>query len=364
MKFPETFNVLHDGIARGDHFGGHIYVSQKRDILLDEPFGFSDIEKQESYPDKALMLWRSAGKPITAASVAYFLSRGQLSLEQPVADFIPEFSTNGKNNIQIKHLLNHTAGIRHADKISEAQSWDSIIQFICDIVPEPDWDPGVRAGYHIAGTWYLLGEICQRLAKSNDYSSWVKRTILEPLGMSDSYIGIPNNEWTSISSRIQPIFITSLKEASPHPYLDNQQSCCGCRPGGNARGPIRDLARFYEFMLGWTADLPELREALQGFIKPSRSLGMMDETFRHKMDWGSGFMLNSIQYGEMAPYGFGKHAGQRSFGHGGAQCSCGFADPENDIVVVWAFNGMPGEIRHNKRVRELNTAIYSDLGFK
>ena len=81
------------------------------------------------------------------------------------------------------------------------------------------------------------------------------------------------------------------------------------------------------------------------------------------MDWGLGFILNSNRYGaETTPYGYGLHASEDAYGHGGRESSSAFADPTHDLVVIVIFNGMPGEPRHNQRVRDFNTAVYEDLG--
>ena len=90
---------------------------------------------------------------------------------------------------------------------------------------------------------------------------------------------------------------------------------------------------------------------------------MFDETFRHKVDWGLGFILDSNRYGAATlPYGFGLHASADTFGHGGQQSSADFADPGHGLAVAVIANGTPGEPRHNKRARELHTTIYEDLG--
>jgi CubicO group peptidase (beta-lactamase class C family) len=92
-------------------------------------------------------------------------------------------------------------------------------------------------------------------------------------------------------------------------------------------------------------------------------VGVFDDTFRHPLDWGFGFHIDSNRYGkETTPYGYGRFCSDTTFGHSGSQSSCAFADPENDLVVAWVCNGMPGEIRHQRRARELNSAIYQDLG--
>jgi CubicO group peptidase (beta-lactamase class C family) len=82
--------------------------------------------------------------------------------------------------------------------------------------------------------------------------------------------------------------------------------------------------------------------------------GMMDETFGIVIDWGLGFIIEAIAYG--------RHASPRTFGHGGAQSSVGFCDPEHGVVVALLTNGMPGHARHYPRFEAIATAIYEDLG--
>jgi CubicO group peptidase (beta-lactamase class C family) len=90
--------------------------------------------------------------------------------------------------------------------------------------------------------------------------------------------------------------------------------------------------------------------------------GVFDDTFQHVLDWGFGFCINSNRHGrETVPYGYGRFCSEETFGHSGAQSSCAFADPAHNLVVAWAFNGMPGERRHQLRARDLNSAIYQDL---
>ena len=89
---------------------------------------------------------------------------------------------------------------------------------------------------------------------------------------------------------------------------------------------------------------------------------MFDLTFKAQIDWGLGFLLNSPRPDAELPYGYGVYASPRTFGHGGAQSSGGFCDPERGLVVAYVFNGMPGEARHHERRKELVAAVYEDLG--
>ena len=92
-------------------------------------------------------------------------------------------------------------------------------------------------------------------------------------------------------------------------------------------------------------------------------VGMFDHTFRHVLDFGLGFIINSSMYGkETVPYGYGDHASPRAFGHSGAQSACAFADPEHRLVVAWVCNGQTSEPKHPQRQRAITNAIYEDLG--
>lgn len=358
--------ALESGIESGDHFGGQIYISRKGEVIVDSSFGFNSPTIDQDFEPETLMLWRSAGKPLTAVGIASLLNQNKISFDTPVVDVIPEFTGPGKEDVTIRHLLSHTAGMRLADKLSESLPWNDMIQRICQTPIEESWDLSQSAGYHIAGTWYLLGEICLRITNTSSFSQWIRDQVLLPLGMLDTYIGIPETQWEEgLSQRISPIYLTSTNPPSSHPYLDSKASCCGCRPGGNTRGPANDLGRFYEWCLNPSSGPEHLSSTMPALIQNARHPGLFDQTFRHKMDWGLGFMVNSSRYGKLTvPYGFGQYASLDTFGHGGAQCSCGFADPEHQLVVVWILNGMPGEIRHQKRVRAINDAIYADLNLE
>jgi CubicO group peptidase (beta-lactamase class C family) len=101
--------------------------------------------------------------------------------------------------------------------------------------------------------------------------------------------------------------------------------------------------------------------SVEEMISPQRT-GMFDETFQHVIDWGLGLILDSKQYDdEPVPYGYGPYSSSRTFGHGGSQSSVGFADPESELVAAVVFNGMPGEARHQARIRSVLTALYEDL---
>ena len=365
-SFPKSLTVLQRGLEERLHAGAQLYVSRDNRVLADVAIG----ESSEGIPMSVdtLMLWRSSTKPIVAVAIALLVERGRLSLTEPVARWIPEFAVHGKERIQLEHLLTHTAGLRSADlSLNETMEWNAALNVIIESRPEPRTGPGAQAGYHLNSTWYLLGEIIRRV-DGRDCGRFVREEVFEPLHMNDCWIGMTPKQYREYGRRIGAMHVREDGVLQPHPFLDSEKACSLCQPGSNGRGPIRELGKFYEHLLTARTQHSDSRTSI---LKPETAerwtsrqrVGMTDQTFRHQIDWGYGFIIDSNRYGkETVPYGYGRLCSESTFGHSGSQSSCAFADPEHDLVVAWVCNGMPGEAAHQRRARELNSAIYEDLG--
>lgn len=355
---PLTQAVLEQGIADGLHLGAQLYVSQHGKTLAHLAVG--ERRPGEPMTPDTLLLWLSAGKPITALAIAQWIDAGEIRLDDPLARFVPEFAAAGKEGISIRHVLTHTGGFSAGDALPDSLPWAEMIQGICAVAPDPGSTPGSVAAYQPQAGWYMLAEIVQRLS-ARPYPEYIRDAVLRPLGLNDTWLGLPPSRFAAYGPRIGTTYTTFPNPASPHPYWDSPERCAVCRPGGNTRGPLSDLGRFYEALLDGGRGI--IREStLHEFTRRHR-VGRFDRTFRHTVDMGLGFILNSSVYGpESVPYGYGTHAGPDTFGHSGAQSSCGFADPATGWVVAWMCNGLPGEVRHHRRQRALHQALYQDLG--
>ena len=361
--------VLQRGIGQGLHSGAQLYISVQGEEIASLAIGES--RPGVAMTAESLNLWLSSTKPIAAVAIAQLWERGLLELDDPVARSIPEFAQNGKEGITIRHLLTHTGGFR-APPRSQEEPWEKIIAEMCAARLEPGWVPGHKAGYHPASSWYILGEIVRRL-DGRGYSQYVREMIFEPIGMRDSWIGMPRETFQSYGDRIAPMHDTTRQ---PPAALDAEKIATSCRPGSGGWGPIRELGKFYEMLMNRTSSFghsslirhsdfvirhsPLSPQAIEAITARHRT-GMFDATFKTPIDWGLGFLLNSPQPQPELPYGYGPQASPRTFGHGGAQSSGAFCDPERGLVVAYVFNGMPGEDRHHERRKSLLAAIEEDL---
>lgn len=362
-RLPGARAALEQGIREGLHLGAQIYVSLRGEAVADAAVG-EDRPGVPLTPDY-LMLWLSSTKPVAAVALAMLWERGRLEPDDPVALHIPEFAANGKERITLRHLLTHTAGIRMLDVGWPQLPWEEIVARICAMKPEPRWVPGQKAGYHQASSWFILGEVIRRV-DGRAFSAFVREEVFVPLGMADSWIGMPPERYRFYkeSGRIGAMWNTEVSPPAPHGW-DSEARCVTTHPGGNGYGPLRELGRFYEMLLGQGALAgrrivsPQTVEALTA----RHRAGVMDATFKHVLDWGLGFIVNSAQYGaETVPYGYGHHASARTFGHSGYRSSTGFADPESGLAVALAFNGTPANDAHERRIRAVVDAVFEDLG--
>ena len=392
MDLSLTQSVARSGFENGLHSGVQIYVSRgaggtvSSEAVSSEavstgavssgavsseavPFEFADLvigERAEGLPmeQDSLNIWLSSTKPVTAVAFALLWQRGDCDLDDKVARFVPEFAAQGKGEITLRHILTHTGGIRMLNIGWPEASWEEIIDTICRHRPEPRWEPGEKAGYHMASSWFVLGEVVARIAGER-FDRFVRREVLEPCGMHDSWIGMPEDRFAAYGDRIAHMYGTEKGQKILRRWHE-APSVVGCSPGGNGRGPIRDLGKFYEMLLrkGLTADGQRLLtpQTVEALTTPQR-VGMQDQTFKQKLDWGLGFIVDSKHYGEqLVAYGYGASASRRTFGHSGFQSSTGFADPKYDLVVAMVANGQPGEPAHTRRFKELAEAVYADLG--
>ena len=361
LQFPRTMGVIREGIERGLHTGCQFYISRRGLVLADAGIGSSSPETPMT-PDTA-NVWLSSGKPVTAAAILQQWEQGRLRLDDTISRFIPEFQDGGKDGITIRHVLTHTCGIRNVETGWPDVPWDETLRRICAATVEEDWIVGRTAGYHTTSSWFLLGEILSRLT-GRPFAEALRFELLEPLGVLKTKAALTPDEHALHARSLGRIY---AREQNDLKLLDWHElpKCTMASPGASLRGPIRELGQFYEMLLneGQTPRGRILSPQTVDAMTARHRVGEFDLTLAHVVDFGLGVILDSNRYGiETVPYGYGRFCSPRTFGHGGAQSSQGWCDPEAGLVVAYFFNGRPGEAQHNRRARKFNEAVFADLG--
>ncbi len=362
-RWPRLVAVLERGIAAGEQLGGQLYVEQGGEIRADA--GFGEARPGEPMGRERSMFWLSASKPIAAVAVAQLWERGLLHLDDPVARHLPEFAAGGKESVTIRHLLTHTAGLRMLDTGWPDLGRDGIVARIAARRIEPGWVPGRKAGYHLASTWFILGELVRRL-DGRPFERYAREAVLEPIGATTCRFAVDAAQLEGVRATLAPAWRIAAEGPVELTEWMSEARLIVCSPGASGLGPMRELARLYRVLLAG-GNLPDgrrlLGETTVEAMTARHRVGLLDHTFRTRLDWGLGLIVNSAHYGDPAvPYGYGPHAGARTYGHSGARSTVAFADPDHALVVALGVNGLMEDRPHRERFERLLGALYEDLG--
>jgi CubicO group peptidase (beta-lactamase class C family) len=331
---------LERGIALGWHTGAQLYAWMDGQSLVDVAIG----EARPGVPmtTSTIVEWASATKPVTCAAAALLWQRGLFDLDDLVCRHIPEFAANGKGAVTIRHLLTHTGGL--TDPVQDVMPWDEAVAAVCRAPLMDGWVPGRRTAYNSVGMW-AVAALVVRLS-GRPFAEFVRTEIFEPLGLRDSWIGMPVEVYRAYGDRFAAV--PGNAETGTEAWVT------WGRPTGGGHGPIGDLGRIYAALLERRLLAPPVIEAMTA----RHQCGVYDERLRATVDRGLGFMLGSSYPG----HSFGPHASRRAFGHGGRDWCQALADPEYRLAVAVYWNGRPDDAAHGERQPALLGALYEDLG--
>ena len=202
--------------------------------------GVADPATNRPYGESTLQLVFSTTKGATAACANLLMQRGQLDIDAPVVTYWPEFGTAGKENIPVRWLLCHKAGLPIIDKplsLAEVLEWDPVVAALS--VQEPVWEPGTAHGYHALTYGWLVGEVVRRV-DGRSLGTFFAEEIAEPLGL-EFWIGLPESQ----EHRVAPL-IGSLIPVGEAPneelraLLDAvHRTRLAARPGADSQRCVR-----------------------------------------------------------------------------------------------------------------------------
>ncbi len=155
--------------------------------------GFVDEAHSAPWREDTLTNVWSTTKTMTFLCALMLADRGELDFYAPVAEYWPEFAAAGKEQVQVRHLMGHTAGLAGWTEPLQPEQladWDRCTSLLA--AQEPWWEPGTASGYHAVTQGYLIGEVVRRIT-GETIGSWFAREVAAPLG-ADFHIGLPESE--------------------------------------------------------------------------------------------------------------------------------------------------------------------------
>jgi CubicO group peptidase (beta-lactamase class C family) len=281
----------------------------------------------------ALFWLFSASKPYVAVVIHQLVEARLLHLDDAVAAYWPEFAQNGKREITVRHVLRHRSGVSNAGSylgdVRAMSDWDRSLQRIEETRPRR---PIGTVAYSPLAFGFILGQVAQRCS-GRPIEELVRRSVLEPLAVADTYLGLPAEQW----DRHVPIRAAGPVGPIIQSVVNRRSTRAAVVPAAGISTTARDLAAFYHALaqggIGPAGRL--LRpESLAVAVEPT-SEGEYDPVARAQIRWSQGFQLGGPRSIPGAFSSLGATSNPRTFGHNGGNCCIGWADPDRRIAYAY-----------------------------
>jgi CubicO group peptidase (beta-lactamase class C family) len=387
--FEEVEEEFRKNFTERREVGAACAIYHKGDKVVDLWGGFRDPKTSAPWEEDTLVLVFSATKGIGAMTIAVAHSRGLLDYDEAVAAYWPEFAQQGKENITVRQLLSHQAGLSAIDERLDLETVTDLDRLAKMLARQrPAWPPGSAHGYHMWSIgWYMSALIRQVDPQRRSLGRFFRDEIAEPLGI-EFYIGLPVSIPDSRIANIIPIDpIRGLLTVTKHPYLRralnplrlksitsrtvwnprgltnhsnmNRRDFLGIEiPSENGIGQVRGIAKAYSVFATGGKELKLRNGTMEAITAPAipPPSGLRDEVM---------LVDNSFWLGFNRPFhGFRFGTSDKAFGFAGASGALAFADPDAEVGYAYARNKIDTYGPGDPREKALREAFYRCLARK
>lgn len=186
------FGAVKDAFAanfeRAGDVGASCAVVYQGQMVADLWGGTLDEAGTTPWEEDTIINVFSSTKTMSCLSLLVLVSRGLVDVDKPVSTYWPEFAQGGKEQVLVRHLLAHTAGLAAWDErleTADLYDWDKVVGLLAEQAPW--WEPGTKSGYHAITQGYLVGEVVRRV-DGRSVGTFFAEEIAGPLG-ADFHIG-------------------------------------------------------------------------------------------------------------------------------------------------------------------------------
>lgn len=186
IKLKNALSLVDHEVGHNNIPGGTILIARKGKIVAEHAAGWAEITEAIKRPMELSTIFDLASLTkvmATLPAVLMLMEQGYIRLKDPVSYYLPEFASNGKEGVTVKHLLTHISGLP-AHRALYNQGWDKeqILQYIWN--QSLEYPAGSKMVYSDLG-FITLGAIVEKVT-GIALKQWAKRELYEPLGMTDT----------------------------------------------------------------------------------------------------------------------------------------------------------------------------------
>lgn len=377
QRLQRLNTVLENYVENKQLPGAVVMISRKGKIAHTAAVGYRDYETKDPIRENTIFRIASQTKAIVSVGIIMLMEEGKLLLNEPVGNYIPEFNTTtvavkdgdsykvvpAKRKITIRDLLTHTAGIGYGWGLAQDQ-WKKagitgwyfahrkapILETVKAIARLPqEAQPGEK--YVYGYNTDILGALIEVVAQQ-PLNVFLQQRVLDPLGMQDTFFYLP----PKLSDRLATVYSPTENGLSAAPVGTGMQA-----QGEYVKGPrtsfsggagylstALDYSKFLQMMLN------------KGVYNGQRLLSrksvelMLENHIGTKFPWGKGQGFGLGFSIHLAPGESGIMGSVGDFGWGGAYHSVYWADPTEELAVVYFTQLIPAnDLDDHKKLRNL-----------
>jgi CubicO group peptidase (beta-lactamase class C family) len=186
QEMSVKIDTLFKDFDRPDIPGAVVMVVREGKVIYEKGYGLANVQQMTPCTASTNFRLASVSKQFTAASILMLAERKQLSLDDPITKFFPEFPAYG-NEITVRHLLSHRSGlIDYEDVIPEGTTIQLSDRNVLNLVGPQNktyFSPG--SDFRYSNTGYALLSLIVEAVSGNTYAEFLKRNIFSPLQMTN-----------------------------------------------------------------------------------------------------------------------------------------------------------------------------------
>jgi CubicO group peptidase (beta-lactamase class C family) len=350
-----------------------VVIVRDGQVIFEEFLGHRDVESRAPFGADSLVRMYSMTKPVTGTALMMLLEEARLSLDDPVAEYLPELGTprvlagggfqgvetKHAEPITIRHLATHTAGLsydffphepvsamyREAGISGALPTRHESLEEWCRALAEMPLRSQPGASWHYSVGMDVLGRLVE-VVSGQRFGDFVRERIFAPLGMSDSDFRVVPEGVDRFASAYGPDGKGGFRLVDRNAesvFLDPPAVDFG---GSGLISTARDYLRFAQMLLsggelgGQRILAPKTVELMCSDHLPA-SIGEAPVTSLSSMRWfkGARFGITGMVVVDPAQNGVPGSVGE--FGWGGAASTNFWIDPQEDLTVLLLTQFMP-----------------------
>ncbi|XP_072026501.1 beta-lactamase domain-containing protein 2-like [Amphiura filiformis] len=356
----DTFRANYESGLELPESGSAFAVYYKGRKVVDIWGGYADAEALQPWKNDTMAVVFSVTKGMAALCMAILSDRGQLQYDERVAHYWPEFGQNDKEDVTVRMLLNHEAGLAMTDpplSIELLKHYEELGNVLA--ASPPMWQPGTEHGYHAITFSLYASQLLSRVdPQHRTLGQFFKEEVAEPFGI-EFYIGLPSElnyrvsrfftastnlflmMWTSLADPVNrrlfwdmfvsgesilPAVIENCGDVCDNMYRLNDPDYRAIEMGSHSGiGTANGLAKVYSILAngGKTKDGKTLlSEQMIKQLVNGANASRKDKVIGASSKYSTGFTYLQFKDREL-------------FGHPGAGGNMAYTDIENQLGVAY-----------------------------